>query len=127
MRNEPLQKEFGHWVYGCDACQDCCPYNHNSWSDAQEFPGLSDLSDHLSLVQIVEADYEYLEKIVQPILWYVPAEKCWKYKVNALNAMLNNYSPQYLSAIDGACHDREPPVRDMAVWVLEQLKDRNII
>lgn len=122
LREEPLQNKFGHWVYGCDTCQDCCPYNHNSWKDVQDFPGLTDLSEHLSLVQIVKADYEYLQKIIQPTLWYIPVEKCWKFKINALNAMLNNYSLEYRTVIEEACNDKEESVREMAKWILEQIK-----
>ena len=35
---EPLRDKFGSWVYGCDACQDVCPYNHNAWTDSEDFP-----------------------------------------------------------------------------------------
>lgn len=113
LRENPLQNKFGQWVYGCDTCQDCCPYNHNAWNGEQEFPGLSDLSEHLSLVQIVKSDYEYLRKVIQPALWYIPPEKCWKFKINALNAMLNNYSSEYLTTIEEACNDEEKVVREM--------------
>lgn len=123
LRKEPLQNKFGAWVYGCDTCQDCCPYNHNSWKDEQDFPGLSDLSERLSLAQIVKADYEYLQKVIQPVFWYIPFEKCWKFKINALNGMLNNYSSDYRTVIEEACYDKEKSVREMAKWVLEQIKD----
>ena len=32
-------------------------------------------------------------------LWYIPQGKEWRYKTNALNAMLNNYDPKYLPVI----------------------------
>jgi epoxyqueuosine reductase len=121
LRNDPLQSKFGRWVYGCDSCQDCCPFNHNAWTGEDEYPGLQDLSEHLSLIQLVTADYDYLRHVVQPALWYIPADKCWKYKTNALNAMLNNYRPEYFTAIQSACADPEEPVREMAKWVLTQV------
>lgn len=123
LREEPLRDKFGHWVYGCDSCQDCCPYNHNAWKEDEDFPRLFELSKHLSLVQIVKADYEYLKRVIQPAFWYIPAEKCWKFKINALNVMLNDYSPEYLPVIQEACQDQEKPVRKMAAWILEQIKD----
>jgi len=121
LTQEPLRNKFGQWVYGCDVCQDVCPYNHNAWTSGEEFPGLKELSNYLSLTQIVEADYEFIERIVQPALWYIPKEKCWRFKTNALNAMLNNYRPEYLTVIQKACYDKEEPVRKMAKWVLEQV------
>ena len=61
---------------------------------------------------------------MQPALWYIPAGKVWRYKTNALNVMLNKYSPEYLPAIKKACADEAEPVRKMAAWVLEELKKR---
>ena len=36
---------------------------------------------------------------IQPKLWYIPNGKEWRYKTNALNAMLNNYDPEHLPVI----------------------------
>ena len=83
-----------------------------------------ELSDHLSLTEIVESDYEYLNRIVQSALWYISVEKSWRFKTNALNAMLNNYKPDYFSVIQSACHDSEEHVREMAAWVLTQLENK---
>lgn len=121
LTREPLRNTFGDWIYGCDACQDKCPYNHNAWTDEAEFPGLEELSQHLSLIQIVESDYGFLEQQLQPALWYLPVEKSWRYKTNALNAMLNHYKPEYYSVIQKACLDEKEPVRQMAAWVLNQI------
>ena len=124
LTREPLRAALGSWVYGCDACQDACPYNRNAWTNEAEFPGLEELSRQLSLVQIVEADYEFLCRVVQPALWYIPPDKLWRYKTNALNAMLNRFVPEYRPVIQAACKDEQEPVRRMAAWVLEQLEEQ---
>lgn len=124
---EPLHGELGNWIYGCDVCQNVCPYNSGAWTEENEFPGLDELSRHLSLEEIVEADYSLLERYIQPALWYIPIEKCWKYKVNAMNAMLNQYEPKYRASIQKACQDEKEPVRNMAAWVLKELKDGDTV
>jgi len=124
LTQEPLRDKFGKWMYGCDACQDACPYNRKAWTGEEEFPGLEELSRHLTYEEVVRADYGWLETVLQPKLWYIPKGKEWRYKTNALNAMLNNYQPEYYQVIKDACRDEREEVRSMARWVLEQLPDR---
>ncbi|MBE6069591.1 MAG: epoxyqueuosine reductase [Clostridium lundense] len=121
LPHEKFNKQMGSWVFGCDVCQDVCPFNKSSWTENEEFPFLSELSERLSLEQIIEADYEFLENVVQPKLWYISQEKVWRYKTNALNAMLNGYKPEYLPFIEKACKDENENVRNMAKWVLSKL------
>lgn len=92
LTTEPLRAKMGRRAYGCDVCQDVCPFNRGAWSGGEEFPGPSELAKHLPLTEIVEADYDTLKNIVQPAFWYIPADKVWRYKTNALNVMLNDYS-----------------------------------
>ena len=117
-KNSP---NLGNWIFGCDECQDVCPFNRNSWTEDEEFPFLSELCKKLSLEQIVHEDYEFLKNVVQPKLWYIKQEKVWRYKTNALNAMLNAYKPKYLPFIKEACDDKNENVRNMAKWVLSRL------
>lgn len=121
LPHEKYNEQMGSWIFGCEVCQDVCPYNRNSWTEDEEFPLLYELSERLSLEQIVEADYEFLENTVQPKFWYIPQEKAWRYKTNALNAMLNAYKPEYLPFIQKACNDKNENVQNMAKWVLSKL------
>lgn len=121
-RKEPLRENIGKWVYGCDVCQDVCPFNRKAWEDAEEFPGLEELSSHLTNEELVKADYTWLHDVLQPKLWYIPEDKVWRYKTNALNAIFNNYEPEYLPLIRKACSDPSVEVRRFAQWILEQLE-----
>lgn len=123
LRVEPLRGKFGRWIYGCDACQDACPYNKNAWKDSEEFPELKAWSRHFTDAEIVLADYGWLKSVIQPKLWYIPKGKEWRYKTNALNAMLNNYRPEYLPVIQKACSDESVEVRDMAKWALAEIEN----
>lgn len=121
MPNEKYREQIGNWVYGCDACQDACPMNKNRWHETEEFPNLQELSDQISLEKIIKMDYDFLENVMQPKFWYIPKNDVWKWKVNAINAMVNDYKAEYKEHILYACKDSNSKVREMAHWAIEKL------
>ena len=123
MRNEKHNKDIGEWIFGCDVCQDVCPFNSNKWLDQEEFPGLTLLAQNISFEKILAMDYTYLREVMSPKFWYIGKKDVWKWKTNVLNAMLNNYEDRYEQSIIAACADEDEHVRQMASWVLEQLKN----
>ena len=62
-------------------------------------------------------DYDFLRNVMQPKFWYIERDKVWKWKTNALNAMLNGYKGSYGKYIDIARNDENENVREMAEWV----------
>lgn len=62
-----------------------------------------------------------LREVLQSQLFYIPEDKLWRYKVNALNVMLNEYQEAYLPAIKAALSDTYREVREMAQFVLSEL------
>lgn len=120
---DKYQPQTGDWVFGCENCQDACPFNHRAWVEEELFPGLDDLGEKISLEKLVEMDYDFLRDTIQPKFWYIPKDKVWKWKTNALNAMLNNYHPRYYPYIEKACNDQDEHVRRMAQWVISTINE----
>ena len=120
MPNEKYKKEIDSWVFWCDICQDVCPFNKDKWTEDEDFPVLEELSEHISLEKIIEMDYEFLKDVMNPKFWYISKDDVWRWKTNALNAMLNNYEPKYNKYIDMALHDENEKVREMASYVKEK-------
>lgn len=121
LPNEKFNKQMGGWVFGCDDCQDVCPMNKGRWKAEKEFPDLSELSQHISLEKILKMDYKFLEEIMQPKFWYIQKDSVWKWKTNAINAMINDYKEQYREYIFCACNDSNAKVREMAEWAIQKL------
>ncbi|GHV43995.1 Fe-S oxidoreductase [Synergistales bacterium] len=86
-----MASKLGGMLYGCDACQDACPFNKGQWVGDQDFPGLDEFAD-MTPEKILASDDEYLRKVVSPKFWYIAPEDVWMWKRNATNAMRNNPS-----------------------------------
>lgn len=124
LPNEKYNKQLGGWVYGCDVCQDICPMNKKRWNGGETFPSLDELSQHISLEKIIRMDYTFLEEVIQTKFWYINKEDVWKWKVNAINTMINEDKEQYTEVICDALHDSHVKVREMAQWAIEKMAGR---
>ncbi len=54
--SEPLRHKLGDWVFGCDICQDVCPYNQKPplcpWPELSSQKGVGHYLDLLALLEI---------------------------------------------------------------------------
>jgi epoxyqueuosine reductase len=119
---EKYSPQIGSWIYGCDACQDVCPFNRGQWLRNEEFPGLEELNASLSPEKIVTMDYTYLREAIAPKFWYIEIEDLWKWKRNALSAMWNAGHEGYEEALVAALHDEDEHVRNYAEKALTEKK-----
>jgi epoxyqueuosine reductase len=122
MAGHPFSDEIGNWVYGCDECQNACPFDNVRKFGNKEFPGVNDLADNLTLEKIIDMDDEYYKNVVQPKFWYLGPDKKWVWKVNALTAMKNGYRDEYEPYIKKCLTDGNARVKSMAEWVCETLE-----
>lgn len=121
LPQEPLSKTFGNCIYGCDICQDVCPMNKGKWKGEIEFPGLAELSSSLTPENILNMEEAFYRERVQPKFFYLSPEDLWKWKVNVLCYMCNNYKESYKSLIINACNSENNKVREIAYSICREL------
>jgi epoxyqueuosine reductase len=116
---EEHRAETGGWIYGCDVCQDVCPFNKGELTGEREFNGLAELSGEISLEKLVAMDYESLRGLLSAKFWYIPPDESGKWKRNALNAMTNNWDERYADTVRLALRDEDERVRAAALAMKE--------
>lgn len=121
LHQEPLSKNFGGCIYGCDICQDVCPMNRGKWKNEEEFPGLSDLAPSLTPESILSMEEDFYREKVQPKFFYLSEEELWKWKVDVLNYMRNNYKEDYRPYIIDASNSDHEKIREMAISICSEL------
>jgi epoxyqueuosine reductase len=109
----------GDWVFGCDVCQEVCPFNHRPRPGSEPLLRLPPERRELDLAGLLALDREgYVERFqVSPM----KRAKLPGLRRNAAVAMGNRGDRRYLPALAAALGDDEPVVRRHAAWALGKI------
>jgi epoxyqueuosine reductase len=112
---------IGDAVYGCDICQDVCPWNRGVEKRRADEPPAGEST--VDLVGWLEADgadlIEHYDRL------YVPRRNPRYLKRNALVALGNSGGPAHAAAIEPFLTDDDPLLREHAEWALARLHERH--
>jgi epoxyqueuosine reductase len=117
---EKYRVELGTQVYGCDICQDVCPWNRGveKRRAAEEAP--TDAEPVVSLVDWLEAADEELGERYDRL--YFPRNDPRYLRRNALVAAGNSGAPDLAEAVEAYAVDGDPLLREHAQWALDRLR-----
>ncbi|HXG12598.1 MAG TPA: tRNA epoxyqueuosine(34) reductase QueG [Gemmataceae bacterium] len=117
-----LREKLGDWVFGCDVCQEVCPWNRKA-PPARE-PALRPRPD-LEAIDLVElmglSEEEFRRRFRGTALMRAKRRGLLR---NAALVLGNRGDPVALPALRRALNDPEPLVREAAQWAIERIMER---
>jgi epoxyqueuosine reductase len=121
---QPIPEEFrqpiGDWLFGCDVCQEVCPWNHKAPQATEPaFAPRADLEaiDPSELLGLSDKDFR--ARLGDSALMRTRRAGLLR---NAAIVLGNSGNPEALPALRRALDDAEPLVREAAQWAIEQIK-----
>jgi epoxyqueuosine reductase len=120
---EEYRAEVGDMVYGCDICQDVCPWNRGVEGRRSDAEPSADSTPTVSLVDWLERDGA--ELVAEFDRLYVPRNEPRWLRRNALIASGNAGSGDLAEAVERYVEDDDPVLREAANWALERLAARS--
>ena len=116
------REHFGAQVYGCDICQDVCPWNRGVEKRRAGLPLPPDATPHVSLADWLRADPRALRREFARL--YVPRHDGRRLQLNALVAAGNVGGREEREAVAAYLDDVDPTLREHAAWALARLDER---
>lgn len=115
-----LRSKFGNWVFGCDICQEVCPFQRFSpITNEADFLPMDEnrAAPHLATLLTMDED------TFQSIYAGSPVERIKRVGMvrNAVIAAGNSKDKQFIPYVIPLLYDAEPLVRGHAAWALLQI------
>lgn len=122
---EDLRAGVGEWLFGCDVCQDVCPWNRKAPASVHPaFETRRDLDplDCRALVDITDEEFE--ERFGATPLSRSGRDGLVR---NACIVLGNRGDSQSRPALERSQQDGDPIVRETATWALKRLNERGVL
>jgi epoxyqueuosine reductase len=119
---EELRPGLGDWVFGCDVCQEVCPWNRKAPPGREPALGGRGDLESLDLIEVLGMSPEsFRHRFRETAFWRARRRGLAR---NAALALGNAGDPAALPALRRALDDPEPLVRDAAAWAIARIEER---
>lgn len=117
---ESLREGMGDWVFGCDVCQDVCPWNHKATVSADESFAPAEGSNPVDLRTILRLDEEEFRRRFRGTALY--RSKRRRLVRNAAIVAGVQRRRELLADLRLLADDPDCGVRDAACWAIERIR-----
>ncbi|RMF41023.1 MAG: tRNA epoxyqueuosine(34) reductase QueG [Planctomycetota bacterium] len=112
-----LRSQLAGWVFGCDVCQEVCPWNRKAPDGDPEFRAVLGELDLLELLEIDDAGFR--SRFRRTPLWRAKRRNLVRNAILVLaTRAIRSASPALVRLLE----DTEPVIRGAAVWGLGRLQ-----
>jgi len=119
---EELRAGMGDWAFGCDVCQEVCPWNRKAPQASEPLLRLGGPGRALDLIELLGmSETEFRRRFRGTALWRTRRRGLLR---NAAIALGNLGDSRALPALTRALDDAEPTIREAATWAIAQLSGR---
>jgi epoxyqueuosine reductase len=119
----PYRSELGDQVYGCDICQDVCPWNRGIERRRADATLADGAEPTVSLVEWLQAEDAALIQRYERL--FVPKNDARYLRRNALIALGNTGGPEHLAEAEAFLEHADELIRESAAWAVARLRDRH--
>jgi epoxyqueuosine reductase len=120
---EEYRVELGAQVYGCDICQDVCPWNRGIEKRRAGDSLQADAEPHVALVEWLQGDGASLAQAYDRL--YVPKNDARYLRRNALVALGNTGGPVDLPLAEQFLSSDDELLREQAEWTVARIEERD--
>jgi epoxyqueuosine reductase len=117
------RNDLGAQVYGCDICQDVCPWNRGVEKRRAGEPLPDDATPHVSLVEWLRGDPDELRRRFARL--YVPRNDGRRLRLNAIVAAGNVGGDGERGVVAALLDAPDETTREVAAWALARLEERH--
>jgi epoxyqueuosine reductase len=116
-----LREGIGDWLFGCDICQEVCPWNRKAPVTAETAFQPRDDLDPIDAIELLALSPDaFRRRFRQTPLWRPKRAGLLR---NAAIVLGNSRNPMAIPALISALGDIEPSVRGAAAWALSRFAD----
>jgi epoxyqueuosine reductase len=120
---ESYREELGASVYGCDICQDVCPWNRGIEKRRRDELLPADATPTVSLLEWLTADGADLVADLDRL--YVPRNDSRWLRRNALHALGNTGTPDELPLAEEWAENGDEMLSEAAAWAVRRIEERS--
>ena len=120
---DEYRAELGPQVYGCDICQDVCPWNRGVEKRRAGDEAREGAEPHVRLADWLNRDGAALTRHYERL--YVPKNDARYLRRNALVALGNTGGPQDVALAEPFLEDGDDLLREHAQWAVARIEERH--